>query len=177
MPNDTLVLGLIGGGLIAGSAYLYMSAKPQVATTEETEKDILQRGGPDVWLAGTNATLIPQNQSLLNALDSLAAYRHVDNIQFNKLINEIEDFYAFYLRVMSKHSGRENPTMVAWGAQYMINIKTHMLVLKRLVLEKYPVHQREMLTRRLDNRIAALEGICNGYNLNFIKEAKCKKVQ
>lgn len=171
MSNDTLVLSLIGGSLIAGSAYMYMTAKKDDSAIPEEVRD-----GPEAWLPGTNAKYIPRDNVLLNALDSLAAYRHVDKIQFNKIINEIEQFYEFYVSVMANKLGRENPCIVSYGAQYLLNIKTHMLVLKRTVMEKYPQHQRDLLDRRLDNRMNQVETTCNSYYLNFIKEAKCKKL-
>jgi len=175
MGNDTLVLGLIGGSLMASLAYMYSTAKK--ADVKE-EKFLAQQGGADAWLKDTNVQYIPKDQVLLNALDSLAVYRYVDqNIQFNKVVNEIELFYSMFVHVMASKSGRDNPKIIAHGAQYIINIKTHMLGLKRLVLEKYPAHQRDLLDRRLDNRIEQVYALCNSYYLNFIKEAKCPKVQ
>ncbi len=175
MPNDTLVLGLIGGSLLASFAYIYSTSRK--TDPEEDQNFLSQQGGPDAWLKETNVQYIPKDQVLLNALDSLAVYRYVDNIQFYKIINEIELFYAMFVYVMSSKIGRDNPKLIAHGALYVINIKTHMLGLKRLVLEKYPEHQRELLDRRLDNRIEQVYTVCNSYYLNFIKEAKCPKIK
>lgn len=174
MPNDTLVLGLIGGSLVATFAHFYLTSKK--STAEEDPRLLAQQGGPDAWLKDMNVQYIPKDTTLLNALDSLAVYRYVDNIQFSKIINEIEQFYAMFAYVMSSKTGRENPKIIAHGAQYILNIRYHMQALKRLVLEKYPNHQRDLLDRRMDNRIQQVEAVCNSYYLNFIKEAKCPKV-
>lgn len=175
MGNDTLVLGLTGGSLIGLMLYMYSNAKKD---DESDEKFLAQQGGADAWLKEMNVQYIPKDRTLLNALDSLAVYRYVDqNIQFSKVVNEIELFYAMFVHIMSSKSGRDNPKVIAHGAQYILNIKTHMLRMKQLVLEKYPQHQRDLLDRRLDNRIEQVYTVCNSYYLNFIKEAKCPKIQ
>lgn len=173
MPNDTLVLGLIAGSLLASFGYLYKTA--QRATPEEQEQLLVQQGNPDVWLKGMNVQYISKDTTLLNALDALAVYRYIDNIQFAKIINEIEQFYTMFAYVMATGIGKENPAIIAHGSQYILNIRYHMHRLKSLVLENYPNHQRDLLDRRLDNRIQQVESVCNSYYLNFIKEAKCAK--
>ena len=107
MPTDTLVLGLIGGSLLASFVYIYSTSRK--TNVEEDQNFLSQQGGPDAWLKETNVQYIPKDQVLLNALDSLAVYRYVDNIQFYKIINEIELFYAMFIYVMSSKIGRGQP--------------------------------------------------------------------